>query len=153
MLANILVNDEHRIRIVQKTIFTAIGFIASLTFLIIGMQRLGANMISAYRLFAASITQGSFQEAWRLPFEYFWYTEHAVILMLGTLSIIAILSQFKESRQDTKFWAGGILFIYLCLFIPSVILKYFVVYGRLARQLIPFLVLLSAQGMVQVENR
>src|SRR6266508_1506349 len=109
MLANILVNDEHRIRIVQKTIFTAIGFIAPLTFLIIGMQRLGANMISAYRLFAASITQGSFQEGWRLPCEYFWYTEHAVILMLGTLSTIAILSQFKESRQDTKLWAGGIL--------------------------------------------
>jgi len=29
----------------------------------------------------------------------------------------------------------------------------FVVYGRLARQLIPFVVLLSAQGLIQIENR
>jgi len=153
MLANILMNGENVSRIVQKIIFTAIGFIAPLTFLIIVMQRLGTNMISAYRLFAASITQGSFEEGWRLPFEYFWHTEHTVILILGALSVIAIISQFKDSRQDTKLWTGGVLFIYLCLFIPSVVLKYFVVYGRLARQMIPFLVLLSAQGLVQLEHR
>jgi hypothetical protein len=153
MLANILRNGKNRNRIVQKTIFTAIGFIAPLTFLIVVMQRLGTNMISAYRLFAASITQGSFDEGWSLPFAYFWHTEHIVILILGILSTIAIFSQLKEPRQDTKLWAGGILVIYLCLFIPSIILHYFVVYGRLARQMIPFLVLLSAQGLVQMENR
>jgi hypothetical protein len=50
-------------------------------------------------------------------------------------------------------WASGFFFLYLCLFIPSVLIHAFVVYGRLARQLIPFVVLLSAQGLVQVENR
>ncbi len=153
MLANILTKGENGSRIVQRTIFTAIGFIAPLAFLIIVMQLLGTNMISAYRLFAASITQGSFEEGWRLPFEYFWHTEHTVILILGVLSVIAIISQFNDLRQDTKLWTGGVLFIYLCLFIPSVVLKYFVVYGRLARQMIPFLVLLSAQGLVQLEHR
>jgi hypothetical protein len=33
------------------------------------------------------------------------------------------------------------------------VLHYFVVYARLARQLIPFLVLLAAQGLIQLENR
>jgi hypothetical protein len=33
------------------------------------------------------------------------------------------------------------------------VLHYFVVYARLARQLIPFIVLLAAQGLVQLENR
>lgn len=153
MLANILMNGENKSRTIQTAIFTAIGFVAPLAFLIVGMQRLGTNMISAYRLFAASITQGSFQEGWSLPFAYFWHAEHTVILILGVLSTIAILSQFKTSRQETKLWAGGILFIYLCLFIPSVILKFFVVYGKLARQMIPFVVLLSAQELVQLENR
>ena len=153
MLSNILMNSKNKNSIVQKTLFTGIGFIAPLTFLIMGMQRLGTNMISAYRLFATSITQGSFAEGWSLPFAYFWHTEHTVILILGALSVIALISEFKGSRQDTKLWAGGILFIYLCLFVPSVILQYFVVYGRLARQMIPFLVLLSAQGLAQVESR
>jgi hypothetical protein len=50
-------------------------------------------------------------------------------------------------------WLAGILFIYFCLLIPSVLLHLFVVYARLARQMIPFLVLLSAQGLVQLEHR
>jgi hypothetical protein len=152
MLTNILMNGENIDRIVQKTIFTAIGFIIPLVLLITAMRWSGTDMVSAYRLFATSITQGSFQEGWSLPFEYFWHTEHAVILILGAFSITAILTQFKDSRSDTKLWAGGILFIYLCLVIPSV-LQYFVVYARLARQLIPFLVLLAAQGLIQMENR
>jgi hypothetical protein len=153
LLANILRNSKKTIQILHKTIFTFVGFITPLALLVISMLWSGTNLISAYRLFATSITQGNFEEGWRLPFEYFWHTEHTVILILGILSITAIMSQFKTSRQDTKLWAGGILFIYLCLLIPSVILHYFVVYGRLARQIIPFLSLLSVQGLIQMENR
>ena len=153
MLANTRLNSKDANSIVQKALFTAIGFVAPLTFLIAGMGRLGTNMISAYRLFATTITQGSFQEGWSLPFAYFWHTEHIVILILGALSAIALIGQCKDLRQDTKLWAGGVLFIYLCLVISSVLLHYFVVYGRLARQMIPFFVLLSAQGLVQIENR
>jgi hypothetical protein len=153
MLVNILMNSENISRILQKTIFTAIGFMTMLSLLVMAMLRAGTNMISAYQLYATSITQGSFEEGWSLPLEYFWHTEHTVILIVGILSIIAILSQLSYPRQNTKLWLGGILFIYLCLFIPSVILHTFVVYGRLARQMIPFLSLLSAQGLVQIENR
>src|SRR5215475_4474643 len=64
-----------------------------------------------------------------------------------------MISQFKNPGQHRKLWIGGILFIYLCLLIPSVILRYLVVYGRLARQMIPFLALLSAHGLIQMENR
>jgi hypothetical protein len=110
-------------------------------------------MILAYLLFARSITQGSFEEGWSLPFAYFWHTEHIIILILGALCVAAIISQFRDPRPDTKLWLVGILFIYLCLFISSDILRYFVVYGRLARQMIPFLSLLSAQGLAQIENR
>jgi hypothetical protein len=153
MLANILVNSEKITQILQKAIFTSMGFITPLALLVIGMLPLGTNMISAYRLFARSITQGSFEEGWSLPFAYFWHTEHAIIPILGALSLVAIICLFRVPSRDTKLWLGGILFIYLCLFIPSVVLHYFVVYGRLARQIIPFLALLSAQGLVHIEKR
>ncbi|HEX6271323.1 MAG TPA: hypothetical protein VFZ43_13885, partial [Anaerolineales bacterium] len=152
MLANILINAEDINRMVQKAIFAATGFMIPLGLLIIVMRWLGADMVAAYRLFATTINQGSFQEGGSVPFEYFWHTEHAVILIIWALSIVAIISQSKDSRLDTKLWAGGILFIYLCLVIPS-ILQYFIVYARLARQMIPFQVLLAAQGMIQMENR
>lgn len=153
MLVNILMNSENLSRILQKTVFTAIGFITPLVAVVMAMLRAGTNLILGYRLFATSITQGSFEEGWSLPFEYFWHTEHTVILILGALSITSMISQFKNPSQNRKLWMGGILFIYLCLLIPSVILRYFVVYGRLARQMIPFLSLLSAYGLIQIENR
>ena len=150
-MANILIKREEFIKLIRKAIFTSIGFITPLLLLILAMLWSGTDMISAYRLFATSITQGSFQEGWSLPFEYFWYTEYTIILLMGALSILAIVRQFKN-RSDMKIWVAGLLFIYLCLAIPSV-LHYFVVYARLARQLIPFIVLLAAQGLVQLEDR
>ena len=151
MLAHIFIKREEVIKLIQKAIFTSIGFITPLLLLILAMLGSGTDLISAYRLFATSITQGSFQEGWSLPFEYFWYTEYTIILIIGSLSILAIVSHFKN-KSDTKVWVAGFSFIYLCLIIPSV-LHYFVVYARLARQLIPFILLLAAQGLVQLENR
>ena len=49
-------------------------------------------------------------------------------------------------------WSAALIFIYLCLLIPSVLLHAFVVYGRLARQMMPFIILLAAQGLVRLEN-
>ena len=153
ILVNIFMDGKRTTDIFQKAVFTAIGFITPLLLLVIGMLLAGKDMISAYRLFATSITQGSFEEGWSLPFAYFWHTEHGVILILGALSLVAIVRQFNHPNPATKLWAASFLFLYLCLAIPSVVLHAFVVYGRLARQLIPFVVLLSAQGLVQIENR
>ena len=153
MLANVFIADVEITGILKKIVWTGTGFLALLVLLIILMLWSGTDMISAYRLFATSITQGNFEEGWRLPFEYLWHAEHAVILVLGALAFVAILGQIRHPRRETLLWLGGIVFIYLCLLIPSVILHYFVVYGRLARQLMPFMVLLSGQGLAQLEHR
>jgi len=153
MLANILMNSENTNRRLQRTMVTTISFVLPLALLITTMQWFGTDLVAEYHLFSTTITQGSFQEGWSLPFAYFWHTEHTFILILGTLSTLAVISQSKDARPDKNLWAVGILFIYLCLAIPSVILHYFVVYARLARQLMPFLVLLAAQGLVQMEDR
>jgi hypothetical protein len=153
MLVNIVMDGKRITEGFQKAVFTAIGFLTPLVLLVIGMLLTGKDLISAYRLFATSITQGSFEEGWSLPFAYFWHTEHGVILILGALSMVAIVRQFSQPSPATKLWAAGCLFLYLCLLIPSVVLHSFVVYGRLARQLIPFVVLLSAQGLMHIENR
>jgi hypothetical protein len=113
----------------------------------------GIDIISAYRLFSESITQGNFAEGWSLPFAYFWYTEHIVIVILGALAFLAALRVRKGPAGYTIFWLAGILFVYMCLVVPSVFLNYFVVYGRLARQMMPFLVLLSAEGLASLEQR
>ena len=152
MLAHILMNAKKAHSILQKTIAAILGFITPLVLVTLVMLWSGTNMISAYQRFATSITQGSFEEGWSLPFEYFWHTEYTIFLILGALAVLAVLRPSKEQRKYTRLWAGGILFIYLCLVIPSV-LEYFVVYARLARQMIPFLALLAAQGIMKLEKQ
>lgn len=151
MLVNISMSSNNIGRMAQKAIFTMLGFILPVVLLITVMWWLRTDIISAYHRFATTINQGSFQEGWRLPFEYFWHTEHVVILILGAFSTLAI-SRFRSSTADAKLWMTGTLFIYLCLLIPSVVLEYFVVYARLARQMIPFLCLLAAEGLEQMES-
>jgi hypothetical protein len=153
MLINVLGNDRKINEILKKTVFTAAGFVAPLVLLIIVMLGSGTDMLAAYRLFATSITQGSFEEGWSLPFEYFWHTEHIGILILGLFAVYAIFGNSKDKQQYVTLWAGGAIFIYVCLLIPSVFLHWFVVYARLARQMLPFLVLLSAQGLALMEER
>ena len=152
ILVNALMNDRKIPVILKKAALTATGFLAPLALLIIVMFRSGTNMISAYRLFATSITQGSFEEGWSLPFEYFWHAEHVTILFLGLLSVYAIIGIFRIKQKHASVWAYGVVFIYMCLLIPSVFLHSFVVYARLARQLLPFLILLSANGLAQLEQ-
>ena len=152
MLVNIFTEERKLAGIWKRILWTTVGFVAPLLILITVMLGSGTNMISAYRLFATSITQGAFQEGWRLPLEYLWHTEHFVILILGSLSVYAIMDTLKTRQKQASIWIGGIVFIYLCLVIPSVFLHTFVVYGRLARQLLPFLILLSAHGLALLEE-
>lgn len=152
MLVNVLIKTEGTRKLILRAVPTTTGFITPLIVLILVMSWSGTDLIAAYRQFSTSITQGSFQEGWSLPFEYFWHTEYAVFLFLLVFCVAAIANQFRNLRPDTKVWMAGLLFIYVCLVIPSA-LHYFVVYGRLARQLIPFLVLLAAQGLVHMESR
>src|SRR6266498_322295 len=151
ILVHVFMKSETISRTLQKAILTGTGFVTPLALLIIAASLAGTNMVSASRLFATSITQGVFEEGWSLPFAYFWVTEHTVILILGALSLFALINMLKGLRNHVELWLGAVLFIYLCLLIPSVFLHYFVVYGRLARQMIPFLVLLSAEGLAQLE--
>lgn len=152
MLAHALIHGKQEASMFKKGALAALGFITPLVILILAMLWSGTDMISAYQLFATSITQGIFEEGWSLPFEYFWHTEHTITLILGILAILALIRLPRAQSRSTWLWAGGILFIYLCLVIPSV-LEYFVVYARLSRQILPFLVLLAAQGLMELETR
>ena len=152
MLAHTLTHGKELSGILRKAIITGSGFVMPLALLVSAMLLSGRDMISAYQLFATSITQGLFEEGWSIPFEYFWYTEGIIFLILTVLAILAVLRTSKDQRRDTRLWVGGILFIYLCLVIPS-LMKYFVVYARLARQILPFLILLAAQGLIRLEKR
>ena len=130
--------------ILQRCIFVGLGFSLPVVAVMVCSTRFGINFIEAHGRFAGTITQGSYDEGWILPFVYFWHTEHFLFIILALLAVFAFLT--AKSRTPVALWGRCIVFIYVCLVVPSVFLHSFVVYGRLVRQIMPFLILLAASG-------
>lgn len=135
----------------RKGLFAATGFMLPAILLFILASLASTNLLTEYRSFSATVSQGQFDEGWSLPFAYFWHTEHWLFILLILLSATAVLSS-RGKDKTINLWASAAIFIYLCLLIPSVFLHSFVVYGRLARQMLPFLILLSAGGVEQLKQ-
>ena len=152
MSVHVLKDSRIDFGLVRRALWTAIGFTIPLGLLFALFRVSGINLFSEYSKFAKTIDQGSYTEGWSLPFEYFWHSEHAIILILGGLSLWVIVNLFRSRNKYTGVWVAGLTVIYLCLLIPSVFLHSFVVYARLARQMLPFIILLSATGLTEIEQ-
>jgi hypothetical protein len=150
MLVHGIRNNKTFFDFVRKSFFLAVGFILPIIGLIALANQLGVNLLSAYLVFARTITEGTYQEGWILPFAYFWYSEYFLFIALCVFSAFAVFNLKNHRTEGTLLWGSCIMFIYLCLAIPSVFLHSFVVYGRLARQIMPFIILLAANGFIQL---
>jgi hypothetical protein len=131
----------------QQGFITAIGFALPALFLVGLAAWVGTDLLTEYRSFSNTVTQGQFSEGWSLPFEYFWHAEHLNFVLPSLLAGYAVWVGLGDKNKTTVFWAGCLILLYLCLVIPSVALNAFVVYGRLARQMTPFILLLAASGL------
>ena len=105
----------------------------------------GGQMFERLETYSGMIDQGSFQEGWSLPLEYLWHTEH-LLLVLWLVSILWAVTQFDVSARVEAGVFGAFL-IYALLVAGSVGLSRFVVYGRLTRQVVPFLCLVAAAAL------
>ena len=110
---------------------------------------LDTDLLADMRGFATTITQGDFREGALLPLMYFWDIEGGMAL-LWALGLAAAGWRLRRAsgleRRRGLLWLGSLLFLYLVMAVCSNVLQIFVVYGRTARQLTPFAVLLCAYG-------
>jgi hypothetical protein len=107
--------------------------------------------LKSYITFSGTITGGVFSEGGTLPFAYLWTAERIVVIIWILLLVYSIFVLSKRHPKQILIWILGGLFIYSCLVIPSVLLHKFVVYARLARQLVPFFTMAVAYGLRDVE--
>jgi len=114
---------------------------------------LGGDLLAQYLRFSSTVTQGNFGEGAAVPFAYLWYAEHLLLpfwlLVLGT-SLAYAWRHGMDRRVAVG--AGGALFIYTLLAATSSGLHLFVVYGRLARQVVPFLCLLVGHELYRMRG-
>jgi hypothetical protein len=112
---------------------------------------LGGALRHSYPAFVSAINQGSFEEGWRLPFEYLWHAEHG-LLVVWMVSVVFCIATWRRGIASPRVQVGliGVIGVFGALAISSTLLHAFVVYGRLARQLVPFLCLIAADMFARV---
>jgi hypothetical protein len=132
----------------KRALFSGISFavpLAALLAVSAVIASANGNLLQQFLAFSRTVTQGSYSEGWSLPFCYLWYSEHFLVL-LWAVALVYSLRECARGRRSEAMIFGllGIFFIYGTLVVFSVVLEKFVVYGRLARQLVPFCGILAA---------
>lgn len=150
MLSHVFAAENKISAFLRGGLLLATGFVIPLLMIVSVSRLAGINFMAEYTKFANTITQGDYAEGWRLPFEYFWHAEHFFVVIVGILSLTGLLHIFKSNVRYPVWWIAGLCFVYLLLVVFSVFTQSFVVLGRLARQMLPFLILLSAHGLAKL---
>lgn len=96
------------------------------------------SYIFGMRGFMGAEIMGTFEEGWKFPALYLWDCEHLILIIWIILAVIAV--------RRSWLWLSLVLGTYLFLAVPSH-LHLVPVYGRTARQLVPFLCLAAAYGI------
>jgi hypothetical protein len=131
-----------------------IGAVSVPAFLtVISVLRGRPPYVSLMSRFAKTATQGDFHEGAALPELYLWDTEHAIAVVWAAGVLVALWYCRKDGwhkRPFILFCLAAVVVTYMMLVVGSVGMSKFVVYGRLVRQLIPWLCLASAGGIGRV---
>jgi hypothetical protein len=99
------------------------------------------SYLHGMRGFAGPENMGTFEEGWKFPFLYLWDCEHLILITWIVLAVLAL--------RRSWLWLSLAFGVYIFLALPSQ-LHAVVVYGRTARQLIPFLCLAAAYGLAKL---
>jgi hypothetical protein len=150
-LIHIFTPFELNSRLFLKSVYTGLGFFTSFVVLLWISTLFGHDLWKDYLAFSRMITNGTFSEGASIPFRYLWASEHLILIVWLVLLSFAVTILFKSQPKRLLVGLTGIVFIYLCLSVSSVVLHKFVVYGRLARQLVPFLALTGAYSLGSIE--
>lgn len=140
--------------VTRRALLSGAGFLAPLAALFAADLALGGNLARRVVAFSGTIAQGRFEEGWSLPLAYFWHAEHLIAVLWA---IAIVWSAIRRSRGDASEALGlglaGVVFVYGGLVVMSVVLRKMVVYGRLARPIVPFACLLTALMVASLVQR
>jgi len=154
LLCNLLFHTSNIREALAKAFYSSAGFFAPLlTFLLIGFL-VNKSYLGHFIEFSQTINEGAYSEGYKLPFAFFYHSE-GLIAFIWLLCVSYACWQFiSQKNKDLKslFFLFAILFIYSALTITSNVTETFVVYGRIVKQLVPFLCILSAYYLANQKN-
>ena len=148
LVLHVLLGEGGWRRIFARAGLAGAGLVLPLALFLILGRIAGHDLTAEFRHNAATIIQGDFHLGYRLIVEYFWQTEGGMSLFWFGGSVIALILLVRERRLcRATWWLGGAALLAGGLVLLSDVVTKFVVYGRLVRELVPFLCLATAYAV------
>ena len=137
----------------KRAFFGLLGLAGTFLLMLFGALHFGIYLLVSYLDFSGSINQGDFREGHIVFFDYLWQVEHltaliwvAALLAFGWL----VLRAEGRARRRGGVWIAIIVAVAIILVVGSNVMETCVVYGRLARQVVPFCALLTGWTAAQL---
>lgn len=135
----------------RRAAFTSIGGALPPALLLALSAAFHGDLLHSFQRFSQSVTQGDFTEGWRLPIAYLWHAEHGLLVFWAVAGVFCGWRLARGPRQRRLvIYLTGVCLLYGSFVLFSVGLRKFVVYGRIARQLVPFFCLMAAYSVYAV---
>jgi hypothetical protein len=140
-----------------RAIYAAVGFVAVPAGIVLIELLTGAPlMFSGMWRLAGTVSDGYAPEGFSLPWTYLWHAEHALLLAWIGAALFVVVGRTgwnPRRRHTAATWVIAAVLTYLALGGSSAIFHVFVVMGRQARQVVPFLCLATAAAAVELFER
>src|SRR5262249_40068415 len=140
-----------------RAIYAAVGFLIVPAAIVLVELVTGAPLLFAgMRRLAGTVSDGYAPEGLSLPWVYLWHAEHGLLLAWIGAALFVTFGRSKwnsRRRKPGAVWVMAAVLIYLALGSISAVFHVFVVMGRQARQVVPFLCLATAAAVVELLER
>jgi hypothetical protein len=141
--------------VLRRAVFFGLGGVTMVGAPIAAGFATGRPFLDAFVDTSRGILSGDFSEGWSLPWAYFWNADSAVLIVY----IAAILAAARQSlhggwRESVGRlrWVWCAAAVYGGLVLGAHVFRQFVVYDRLARQMLPFMCLAAAPGLAPLAD-
>jgi len=140
-----------------RGMLAAVGFLLVPTTIMLVEAATGAPLVyEGMRRLAGTVSDGWAPEGFTLPWAYFWYAEHGVLLFWIAAAAVLAFDRTPWSpgrRRTAATWLIVAGLMYFGLGCGSALLHLFVAMGRQVRQMVPFLCLASAAVVAELLQR
>ena len=138
--------------VIKRGLGVGLGFVAlpgllTLVSLARPIKPYGMAVAEFGRKTGIGMPQAGLAEGWSLPWAYLWHAEHGLLLVwvLGAGTVFWLSGKrWRPAYTRGLCWLGAAVGIYLLMVLGSTGLSMFPFLGRHARQMVPFLCLMTA---------
>jgi len=110
----------------------------------------GTNYFKDVIQFSGTITMGDYHEGWKFIARYLWQSEKGIEPIVALLFALALVLGFSRRRRHLLWWVASCAVLYLGLSWMCAGLQKFVLYGRVARSVVPFFALAAGGSLAAI---